>query len=68
MNPFLRSYVSIARDCSKIAILPELDEPFCKIVCVSIARNCSKIAILPELAFVTPGSCELISELKNKLT
>ena len=37
-NPFVRSYVSIVRNCSKIAIPPELDEPFRKIVRVDRAK------------------------------
>ena len=32
MNPFVRSCVSIARNCSKIAISFVLDEPFREIV------------------------------------
>ena len=59
MNPFVRSCVSIARNCSKIAISIARNcskiaislcwmNPFVR-SCVSIARNCSKIAILPVL-------------------
>ena len=37
-NPFVRSYVSIARNCSNLTILRLLDEPFRKIVRVDRAK------------------------------
>ena len=37
-NPFVKSYVSIARNCSKIDILPVPDEPFREIVRVDCAK------------------------------
>ena len=37
-NPFVRSYVSIARNCSNLTIFYLLDEPFRKIVRVDHAK------------------------------